>query len=305
MLIFVLFIVIFILIFFSGCCYCYWYAFMRDPKRQSGEYEVPPSAYRNKVIGNILNLMQTPFEDVEITSHDSLRLYGRYYHFKDGAPVVIMMHGYRSNSFRDGSGGFKIAREYGLNVLMPDQRAHGKSGGSSITFGIKERHDCAGWVNYVIHRFGSDTKIILVGLSMGAATVMMASDIVPKENVKGIVADCGFSSPEEILKEVAKQMNYPVGLSYFFLKIGARLFAGFDIEEYTCRDSLKNTEIPILFIHGEADSFVPCHMSLSCHEVCTSAKELFTVKNATHGTSYYLDTPGYTASVTNFLDRVL
>ena len=298
-------VLILFIIFFSGCYYCYWYAFKRDPKRQSEEYDVPVSKYREKVIENILFLMQTPFEDVEIMSDDSLKLYGRYYHVKDSAPVAIMFHGYRSNAFRDGNGGFRIALKYGLNVLMPDQRSHGKSEGDTITFGIKERYDCAGWVNYAIKRFGPDVKIVLIGLSMGAATVMMASDIVPKENVKGIIADCGYSSPKEILKEVARQMKYPVSLSYFFLRIGARVFGGFDVEESTSLKSLQKTNIPILFIHGEADGFVPCNMSRHCHRMCASDKQIFTVKNATHGTSYYLDTEGYTKTTTDFLSKVL
>jgi len=305
MLIFVILFTILAIIFFSGCYYCYWYAFKTNPHRQSNEYDVPPSCYKSKAIENILTLIQTPFEDVEIYSEDSLKLYGRYYHFKDGAPVALMMHGYRSNAFRDGNGGFKIARDYGLNVLMPDQRAHGKSEGKSITFGIKERYDCLAWIDYLKKRFGNDVKIVLIGLSMGAATVMMTSDIAPKENVKGIIADCGFSSPKDILTEVASQMKYPRRLSYFLLKTGAWLFGGFNTEEASAPASLQNTEIPILFIHGEADSFVPCKMSVECHGACISSKQLITVPKATHGMSYYVDTVGYTQAVTAFLDKVL
>ncbi len=305
MLIFSVILIIFIIIFFSGCYYCYWYAFKRDPKRQSAECDVPPSEHRKKVIENIMFLMQTPFEDVEITSKDSLKLYGRYYHIKDDAPVAILFHGYRSNSFRDGSGCFKLAREYGLNILMPDQRSHGKSEGSSITFGIKEKYDCAQWVNYAVKRFGKDVKIVLIGLSMGAATVMMASDIVSKENVKGVIADCGFSSPKEILIEVAGQMKYPRKIAYFLVKTGAKLFGGFHTEESSALTALQKTDIPVLFIHGEGDNFVPCRMSVDCHKACASEKKLFTVPGASHGMSYYVDTPGYTATVTDFLNKIL
>ena len=293
------------LILLSLCRYCYWYAFKRDAGRQSDEYDVPKSGYREKIVENIVKLMQTPFEDVYTTSHDGLKLYGRYYHFNDNAPLVIIFHGYRSNAYRDGNGGFQIAKNYGLNVLIPDQRSHGKSEGTAITFGIKESYDCAQWIDYSKKRFGNDIRIVLVGLSMGAATVMMASDKIPAENVKGIIADCGFSSPKEILKEVAKQMKYPCEIAYFLTRMGAKLFGGFDVEESSALEALAKTSIPLLFIHGESDGFVPCYMSRKCYEACASPKQIFTVKDATHGVSYYLDTPGYTKTVTDFFDRVL
>ena len=293
------------LIFLSICYWCYLYAFKKDVKRQSDFFDVPKSPHREAAIKNINKLLETPFEDVQIVSSDSLKLYGRYYHMRDGAPVAIMFHGYRSNYCRDGNGGFQVALQYGLNVLMVDQRAHGKSEGNTITFGIKERHDCAMWVEYVKERFGSDVKIILIGLSMGAATVMMASDIVPYENVKGIIADCGYSSPKEILTEVAGQMKFPKKAAYILLKIGAMIFGGFNPDETSAVKALGNTKIPVLFIHGESDTFVPCQMSHDCHKACGSIKEIFTVPKATHGMSYYLDTEGYHRTVIDFLDKVL
>ena len=286
------------------CAYCYIFAFRVSARRQSKEDEVPPSPYREKVMENINSLLFKPFENVETQSFDGLSLKGRYYHFKDGAPIAIIMHGYRSNYCRDGNGGFKICTNYGLNVLLPDQRAHGKSGGKTITFGIKERFDCVSWTNYLIDRFGEDTKIILVGLSMGASTVMMASDIAP-QNVKGIIADCGFSSPKDILTEVAEQMKLPPKAAYFFTKLSARMFGSFDTEGASAVKSVANTDIPILFIHGENDDYVPCHMSKTCFDACKSEKYLLTVPNASHGMSYYIDTDKYTDMVNEFLDKVL
>ncbi len=293
-----------ILVFFSLCIYCYRYAFKTSVKRQSKEHDVPPSPYREKIIENINSLLNKPFESVETLSFDGLKLRGRYYEVSPDAPVAIMMHGYRSNYCRDGNGGFKICMQYGLNVLLPDQRAHGKSEGKTITFGVKERYDCLSWVNYISDRFGKDTKIILVGLSMGASTVLMAADIVP-QNVKGIISDCGFSSPKEILTEVARQMHLPAKIAYFFTRISARLFGSFDPESASAIASLKKTDIPLLFIHGEDDDYVPCHMSRTCFDACKSEKYIMTVPNATHGMSYYLDTKSYTDTVNEFLDNVL
>ena len=286
------------------CAYCYIFAFRVSARRQSKEDEVPPSPCREKVMENINSLLFKPFENVETQSFDGLSLKGRYYHFKDGAPIAIIMHGYRSNYCRDGNGGFKICTNYGLNVLLPDQRAHGKSGGKTITFGIKERFDCVSWTDYLIDRFGEDTKIILVGLSMGASTVMMASDIAP-QNVKGIIADCGFSSPKDILTEVAGQMKLPPKAAYFFTRLSARMFGSFDTEGASAVKSVANTDIPILFIHGENDDYVPCHMSKTCFDACKSEKYLLTVPNASHGMSYYIDTDKYTDMVNEFLNKVL
>ncbi len=304
MIVFFLLLALFVSVLFLMCRWCYWYAFKSDYKRQSTQYDVPISKHRKRAIENIIELMNTPFEDVEITSKDSLKLYARYYHLKDDAPVAIMMHGYRSHVFRDGNGGFKIAKNYGLNILMPDQRAHGKSEGKCITFGVKERYDCLEWVKYLKERFGKNIKIVLIGLSMGASTVMMSADIVPEENVKGIISDCGFSSPKAILTEVATQMKLPPKPAYFLLKIGAIVFGGFNPDEYSAVEALQNTKIPILFIHGEKDDFVPCSMTRECHKLCKSQKQIFTVANASHGVSYYLDTSGYTKTVTEFLDSI-
>ncbi len=293
-----------ILIFFAALYGAYWYTFRRVTARQANPYDVPGSNHKEKIVQNILALMDTPFEPVTIKSKDNLSLYGRYYHFKDGAPVALMFHGYRSNAFRDGNGGFKISKEYGLNVLLCDQRAHGKSDGKTISFGIKERYDCLEWVNYLKNRFGNNIQIVLVGLSMGAATVMMASDIVPPENVKGIVADCGFSSPKEILLEVSKQMKFPPKLAYFFLKLGARIFGGFNPEESSATASLEKSSIPILFIHGEGDTFVPHSMSHLCHKSSASRKDIFTVPEASHGMSFYVDSKGYTDKVNEFYNSI-
>ncbi len=281
----------------------YVYAFRTNSKRQALEDEVPDSKLKMKVIKNIYSLMHEPFEPVDIVSHDGLKLHGRYYHFADGAPVAVIMHGYRSNYCRDGNGGFRIAKEYGLNILMPDQRAHGKSEGKHITFGIKEKYDCALWAEYIEKRFGSQTKVVLVGLSMGAATVMMASDIAG-ENVKGIIADCGFNSPKDILTEVSRQMKIPGKLGYFFARLGGRIFGRFDTEEADAIKALSKTKIPVLFIHGDSDNYVPCYMSTLCYESCSSKKDILIVEGATHGMSYYVDTKSYTKRVRDFFDMI-
>lgn len=293
-----------VIVVFLGISYlAYDYCFKSHVYREAKAYDVPDCDFKPRALENILQLINTPFEFVNITSHDGLRLSARYYHFRDGAPVGIIMHGYRSNYCRDGGGGFRLLRDMGFNLLLPDQRAHGKSEGRVISFGINERRDCLGWTRYITERFGDKTQIILVGVSMGAATVMMASDIVPADNVKAIVADCGYTSAKEIILHVAGNMHLPAHIGYFFARVGAWIFGNLNICEHSCTESLRNTQIPLIVIHGEADGFVPCKMSRLCYESCNSYKEIFTVSQATHATSFYTNTKAYTEKVCAFLKK--
>ncbi|MCF0146186.1 MAG: hypothetical protein HUJ73_06320, partial [Eubacterium sp.] len=119
--------------------------------------------YRDEMKMLVEQMWDLPWETVQTRSKDGLTLSGRYLHVRDGAPVLIMAHGYRGSGLRDFCGGNKIARENGYNTLLIDNRAHGKSGGNTLTFGVKERYDILCWIDYVTGRFGRDTEIFLYG----------------------------------------------------------------------------------------------------------------------------------------------
>ena len=250
-------------------------------------------------------VLPVPFEEVSVTSRDGLKLYGRYYHHKDGAPLGIFFHGYRSGPILDGNGGYLICKRRDYNVLIVTQRAHGKSEGNVMTFGIKERLDCLDWVAYANERFGGDTPIVLMGMSMGAATVLMAVGEELPENVKGVIADSPFTAPGDIIRTVMKDYKLPVKLMYPLAKLSARIFGGFDLEETSAREAVKKSKIPILFIHGEDDRFVPCHMGKECYEGCPGKKRILTVEGAGHGLSHCVDAKRYEAAVDEFLDEVV
>lgn len=274
------------------------------------EYYAPSGkayeSYKEVIETGIRNVIDAKeYETVEITSHDGLKLAGRYYHRKDGAPLVIFMHGYKGNFYRDGNGIFTYSKKYGFNVLLTHQRAHGLSEGKTITFGIKERYDCKSWAEYAINRFGTEQKILLGGLSMGAATVMMAADTGLPENVTGIMADCGFSSPKEILCSVMESLKMPSKLMYPMAKLAAKFYGGFDLEEASAVESLKNCNIPVLLIHGEGDDYVPSWMSVKCHEVCASDCELLLVPGFGHGMSYCHGPKAYEAALDSFFEKTL
>lgn len=287
--------------------FIYKYTFGADPKRLADDTEIPnEEKYKEHVEGiqrNIQAIKDTASEKWTITSRDGAKLVGRYYHNADGAPVVIMFHGYRSSAIRDGMGAFKACKEDGYNILMVDQRAHRESGGKCITFGVKERYDCVDWIHEVCKKCGKDVKIILIGLSMGASTVMMATGLNLPENVKGVIADCGYSTPKDILQTVIKMMKLPVRLAYPFVRLSAKIYGRFDLEGASATEALAKCKVPILFIHGEADELVPCEMSRANYEACASEKELYTVAGAGHGLSYLTNVDAYMGKFKRFLRK--
>ncbi len=285
--------------------FCYRMAFYSLNEKEQDLYAVPPGKQYEVVADRILQLIyevdQLSYELVSITSRDGLHLVGRYYHFKDNAPVQILFHGYRSNGRREFSGNNRIAMNMGFNVIVVDERAHGKSGGHTITFGIKERYDCLAWAEYAAQRFGSETPIVLSGVSMGAATVLMASSLPLPKNVAGIIADCPYSSPGEIIRKVSRDVKLPPYLSYPFVVIGALLFGKFKLWETSAVEAVKHTKIPILLIHGDDDRFVPCWMSKKIYAACKGKAELNIFPGAGHALSYFTDTARYEKIIEVFL----
>ncbi|MBO5907975.1 MAG: alpha/beta fold hydrolase [Clostridia bacterium] len=261
----------------------------------------------NPIMEPLINeISATPCEDIYIKSHDGVTLYARYYHNKDGAPVEIQMHGYRGHALRDFCGGARDARGRGHNLILVDQRAHGKSEGGSITFGIKERYDCLDFINYAIERFGKKTKIIILGMSMGAATVLMASGLDLPKNVKAIMADCPYSSPRDIISSVISKMGLPARLFFPLVRLGGMIFGGFDVCSAEAKEAVKSSQIPTIILHGEADSFVPCYMSREIFENCKMKKRmLVTFPGAEHGVSYLCDKDRYLGAVESFMEEAL
>ncbi len=294
--------------------YAYRLAFYVPEKRGiPGEdaplYNLPQGAgYEALMPGikrSIERMVERPFEPVTVTSFDGLTLFGRYYHVQDGAPVQIQFHGYRSSGFVDFSGGSYLAAKLGHNALVVDQRSHGRSKGRAITFGVLERQDCISWSNYVIERFGPDTRIVLAGLSMGAATVLMASDLPLPANVKAITADCPYSSPRAIIQKVSRDIHFPAKLTYPLIRLSAKLFAHFDPDAASAVSSVSRSELPVLLLHGEADDFVPCDMSREIYRNAPEGSVLVTVPGAGHGLCYTIAPQRYEAAVQEYLERQL
>ena len=288
--------------------YTYHEAFYSPPQKRASPFD-PISgeqyvAVSDRILSASKKLDAIQFEEVWITSKDGLRLYGRYYHLADGAPLQILFHGYRSCALRDCSGGYLLAHKLGFNVLIVDQRAHGKSGGHTITFGIKERFDCLCWVEYACSRFGTEAPIVLSGLSMGAATVLMATELDLPDNVVCVIADSPYSAPSDIIRKVCLDRRYPVKPAYLFLALGALVFGKFNMEQCSAAEAVKYSRLPILLLHGEDDRLVPYQMSRYIQSVSASYTILETFPNSGHGLCYVIDPSRYEKVVSAFLKSV-
>ena len=292
-------------IFFLITCYVYRIAFY-SPKGKRSSIDDPLQGAQYKAVSEhihrISHIMEKiPCEDIWINSFDGCRLYGRYYHVRDGAPLEILFHGYRSCVFRDCSGGHALSRKMGFNSLAIDQRAHGRSDGITISFGIKECRDCLEWIQYANERFGKDTPIILSGLSMGAATVLMATAQKLPDNVACVMADSPYSTPSAILEKVCADQHYPVWLCRPFLHLAALSLGHFRLNGCSAKESVRAANIPILLIHGEDDLLVPCSMSWEIAACNPSLVTVHTFPSAGHGLSYLIDPIRYEQSVCDFL----
>ncbi len=301
----VFFLVLFVLL-VSFVCFRMAF-FSKREKEVSDEFCLPDGeiykAYKDIMQKWADEVLGTETERVQITSFDGLTLRGKYYEYKKGAPIELMLHGYRGRAERDLCGGVQRCFALGRNALLVDQRGCGHSDGTIISFGIKEKRDCLDWIDFMINHFGSDCKIILTGISMGASTVLMAAGEELPENVVGVLADCGFTTAKDIIKKVIKDMKLPPNLSYPFVKIGARLYGGFNIEETSAKEAVQKIKVPVIFFHGESDDFVPVDMSKENFAVCNAPKKLVTVAGAGHGLSFPVDEKNYLKEVANFFDN--
>lgn len=259
--------------------------------------KTPYGKYYEHII-NADNWLKThKAEDVYITSEDGLRLHGLWVGVDNARATVLLVHGYRSSMLVDFGLAFEFYHSMGFNLLIPDQRSHGKSQGWFITFGVKESRDMLGWLKFHNEHYGA-YPLLLSGLSMGASTVMYMADEDLPENTCAIIADCGFTSPQEILSSVYTRVTHlPARPSIYAAELFARLLAGFSLWEKDTRKTLTKNKLPILMVHGMADDFVPCKMTEEAFAVCAGEKKLLLVDNAGHGVSFLVDRQSYGACV--------
>lgn len=242
----------------------------------------------------------------EINSNDNLKLQAIYLPASiKTEKTAILAHGYMGNA-ETMSSFAKMYHDWGYNVLVPDARGHGKSEGKYIGFGWPERKDYLQWIDKVIEVNGKGAPITLYGLSMGAATVMMTSGEKLPKNVKAIVEDCGYSSADA---ELAYQLKDMFGLPKFPLvqvtSLITKIRAGYFFGEANAVAQLEKNKTPMLFIHGDADKFVPFSMLATVYEATDAPKEKYIVPGAGHAKAYSTDKEKYKEKVSSFLEKYM
>lgn len=259
-------------------------------------------------------VLAQPHSDVYTTSFDGLKLHATYFPaVKEGEQelhtginkVVICFHGYTGEGLSNHMAIGDYFLKHGYAMLLPDARAHGQSEGEYIGFGCLDRQDALGWINWVIRECGEDVKIMLYGTSMGGATVLMTSGLELPDNVKGIVSDCGYTSPKEVFTHVLNSMYH---LPAFPAIQGAdlinRKLAGYGMDECNAKYEVQKAKVPILFIHGSADTFVPCSMCQEIYDNCRSPKRKLIVEGAAHAESYYKEMEIYEKALDEFAEEI-
>ena len=273
-------------------------------KKSNEEFPIPVGKiyepWRDIMVGWMKETRALKHQVFTIKTFDGLTLCAKYYEQTPGAPIELMFHGYRGYAERDLCGGVQRCFALGHNAFIVDQRAGGDSEGNVITFGINEHKDCLCWVDFLVEHFGPTVQIYLTGISMGASTVLNAAGCPLPQNVVGVLADCGFTSPADIIKKVIKDMKLPPVIVYPFIQLGARLYGHFSISAVSSVDMIKNCTLPVIFFHGDDDAFVPWEMSKRNYEACSSRKKLVTIHGAGHGLCYPVAPEHYLQEVRDF-----
>ena len=286
---------------------CYRIMLYSKPRRLpgEGEYEIPEgeiyAVFKEDMIGWTKMIRAYPYKEYSIQSFDGLTLRAKLYEYKPGAPIELMFHGYRGYAERDLSGGVERCFKLGHSALLIDHRGAGYSDGHVITFGILEKRDALRWVDFAVREFGQDARLILTGISMGAATVMMAAGEELPPQIQYVLADCGYTSPREIISKVMRDLKLPPALLYPCATLGARIFGGFNLNEDSPLEAMARCKLPVVFAHGDADDFVPYDMSVRLCEVCTGRhKKLVTIRGAGHGLAFPVARDEYVEALAEF-----
>ena len=291
----------------AGVCFLMaYYNPTRTPEGMAADRFPPGKAYEpyhpllQQWAAQVDAMEYTP---MEVHTPDGLTLRGKLYLLSPDAPVEILFHGYRGFSERDMCGAVQRCFRVGHSALLADQRAAGISDGHVITFGVKESRDVPLWIDAVAQRFGPHHPVYLGGVSMGATTVLLAAGQPLPPQVKGVLADCGYSTAKAIIKKVIRDMHLPADLLYPLVRLGAILYGGFDPNRADATAAAARCTVPLLLFHGDDDRFVPYEMSVENHAACPTRKQLILTPGAGHGLCYPADPEGYIAAVQQFYEE--
>ena len=291
-----------IIVFFLALYFVYRFSFTNPKNRRMDDFADLDGPifgpYKEQLLPKINIFKNRPYEDLYIKSFDKLRLHSRYFEVKGSKKVAIMFHGYRGTVYRDFCAASQIFIDLGYSLITVDHRAHGLSQGHSITFGVRESKDLISWVEYAKKRFGEDFEYILVGISMGGATVLMAADKVT--NVK-LLVDCPYTEPKIVLKETLKAINLSPKFFYPLVNLSSIIYGHTNLNKISAFASVKKSNNKILIVHGDCDQVVPQYISQELYEAYPDKIQYEVFKGANHGCSYMVDTERYIKVISDFL----
>ncbi|WP_217586087.1 alpha/beta hydrolase [Lentibacillus saliphilus] len=243
------------------------------------------------------------FETMTLESFDGLDLRGYFSRADEPTDkVVILSHGYLGHGKQMGLYGKYYYETLGYHIFMADARGHGDSEGDYYGFGWHDRLDLIAWTNQLVERLGPNTEVVWHGLSMGAATVLMASGEDVPDQVKAIVADSPYESVYDLFAYQMKRMfhlpAFPILDSTSFV---AKARAGYTFKEASALEQVEKADVPILYIAGNADTFVPTDMAQNLYNHTKSEADILTVDGANHGESFIIDRDAYLERLNGFL----
>lgn len=246
-------------------------------------------------------------KDTFIYATDQARLHAYYAAGpQPTSKTAVIVHGYTDNAIRMMMIGYLYNKELGYNILLPDLRYSGLSDGEAFQMGWLDRKDVLQWMDVANRLYGDSTQMVVHGISMGGATTMMVSGEQSPDYVKCFVDDCGYTS---VWEQFGKELKEQFGLPEFPLMYTANWLCdwkyGWDFKEASSVEQIKKCKLPMLFIHGEKDDYVPTRMVYELYEAKDEPKELWIVPNADHATSYKLNKETYTKKVKQFTDKYI
>ena len=248
---------------------------------------------------------QQEMEDLYIESYDGLKLHAGYFPAENAERIVLLSHGYKGSCFGSIAYIAHFLHDNNCDLLFIDQRGCGKSEGTHVTFGVKEQYDVLKWLKLISRKNVKKLPIYLYGQSMGATTILLASGHKLPHEVAGLIADCGFHSMKKQMKDIASKWFHLKWNRFILFRIDfyCRLLAGFRMKDSDTTEALQKNSRPILFFHGEADTYVFPDNTLINYRLCRAQKEMVMIPSAKHLCSSYAEPEIYQNRVIRFFKK--
>ena len=295
----------------SLICACqYFLSYALSPNQRSNfneenEYQIMKTDYPK--ISNWIDSIRPHLADTFITNHENIKLHARYAAAHDATPrTAIIIHGYKMNSLSMLHIAYLFHHDLNYNILLPDLQAHGLSDGDEIQMGWKDKDDIKQWIDVANNVFGGHTQMVITGISMGGATTMMTSGETLPQCVKCFVEDCGYTSVwDEFCGELDKQFHLPPFPLMHATNLLCGAEYGWTFTQASAVDQVAKCRLPMLFIHGDADTYVPTRMVYELYKAKAEPKEIYISKGSAHANSYKDHPDEYTRRVKNFVSKYI